>query len=517
VTRPPRPGPARPARLPDLRDVPLIVVLAGIGALAMAVPAAHGFAVGNAREGWLFLGHGGVFLTLTALLVAATVRAAPGNRARARLLSLLAAFTLLPLMLAAPFHAAVQTTSYVNAWFEMVSAFTTTGATLFEPGRLSSTLHLWRALVGWMGGFLVWVAAIAILAPMNLGGFEVLSTATAGAPERFDRPGRAGERRDRVVRHAVALAPVYGGLTLVLWLGLVILGEAPLVAACHAMAILATSGISPVGGLEGAQAGLGGEALMVVFLALAVTRATFSGAPGTTLPGRLRRDPEMRIALVLVAILPTALFLRHWFGAYEVNMVGDAGAALRALWGAAFSTLSFLTTTGFVSSEWDTAQAWSGLGTPGLVLLGLALLGGGVATTAGGVKLLRVYALYRHGAREMGLLVHPSSVGGAGATKRRLREQGAYIAWIFFMLFALALAALTSALAATGVPFDAAMVLTVSALSNAGPAAHVVLETPLGYAALDDAAKGVLAAAMVLGRLETLAIIALLNPEFWRR
>jgi trk system potassium uptake protein TrkH len=280
---------------------------------------------------------------------------------------------------------------------------------------------------------------------------------------------------------------------------------------------MSTSGISPVGGLENAGAGIAGEGLMFLFLVFAVTRASFSGEVGTTLFGRLRRDAEMRIAVFLVVLVPTFLFLRHWIGAYEVDMVSDLSAALRALWGAAFSALSFLTTAGFVSSEWDTATVWSGLGTPGLVLLALALLGGGVATTAGGVKLLRVYALYKHGAREMELLVHPSSVGGAGDTNRRLRRQGAYIAWIFFMLFALALAALTCGLAATGVDFDAAMVLTVSALSNTGPAARIVLEAPLAYADLDVAAKAVLAMAMVLGRLETLAIIALLNPEFWRR
>jgi trk system potassium uptake protein TrkH len=179
--------------------------------------------------------------------------------------------------------------------------------------------------------------------------------------------------------------------------------------------------------------------------------------------------------------------------------------------------VSLLSTTGFLSSEWDTAQAWSGLATPGLVLLGLGLIGGGVATTAGGVKLLRVYALYMQGAREIDRLTHPSSVGGAGMATRRLRREGAYIAWVFFMLFALSLAAVSAALAATGVAFDEALVLTVASLSNTGPIAGVVLEAPASFAALDTAAKIVLAAAMVLGRLETLAIIALANPEFWRR
>ncbi len=520
--RPARPlpqgGPPGPAGgLLWVADLPLSVVLVGVFALAMLVPAMHGLAIGDRAQAAIFVRWGLGFLLIAVLLGIATAFREARRPARARLLTLLAAFTLLPVMLAVPFHEAVPATSFLNAWFEMLSALTTTGATLFEAERLSSPVHLWRATVGWLGGYLTLLAAVAILAPMNLGGYEVLSTAPAGTPERIDRPGQAAERRDRVVRHALRLAPIYGGLTLALWLGLVMAGEGPFVAACHAMSVMATSGISPVGGVEGGTAGIGGEAVMLLFFVFALTRTAISPAAGRRRVEQLARDPELRIALALFVLVPSVLFLRHWIGAYEIDMVADLRAALGALWGAAFTTLSFLSTTGFLSSEWDTAQSWSGLGTPGVVLLGLGLVGGGVATTAGGVKLLRVYALYVHGAREMDRLSHPSSVGGAGPVARRLRREGAYIAWVFFMLFALSLAAVSAALAATGVAFDEAIVLTVASLSNTGPIAGVVLERPASFAALDASAKIVLAAAMVLGRLETLALIALANPEFWRR
>ncbi|MEM1431840.1 MAG: potassium transporter TrkG [Pseudomonadota bacterium] len=507
-------GPSLSTRAADL---PLIVLLSGVAAASMLVPAVFGFVIGEADDARVFLTWGALLLTIVTLLAIATAARKPRKRARAHLLSLLAAFTILPAMLALPFHSAIQTTSFTNAWFEMLSSLTTTGATLFLPERLSDTLHLWRALVGWMGGFLIWVAAIAILAPMNLGGYEVLSTAPAGTPERFDRPGQARESRDRILRHARRLAPVYAGLTLLLWLGLVVLGERPFVAACHAMSVLATSGISPVGGLENAEAGFAGELLIAFFFIFALTRVAFSTEAARGRLGRLAHDPELGIAISLLTLIPCLLFLRHWIGAFEVDMVADLNSALRALWGSAFSVVSFLSTTGFVSADWETARAWSGLQTPGLILLGLALIGGGVATTAGGVKLLRVFALYKHGAREMDRLVYPSSVGGAGDLARRLRREGAYIAWIFFMLFALSLAALSCALALTGVGFDESIVLVVASLSNTGPAAGVVLEEGITPSDLGTVAKVILAAAMVLGRLETLAIIALANREFWRR
>ena len=92
-----------------------------------------------------------------------------------------AAFAALPVMFAVPFYTALGTTTFLDAWFEMVSSFTTTGATTYDnAGRLSSTLHLWRALVGWLGGLLVWITALAILAPMNIGGFEVRARGRAG-------------------------------------------------------------------------------------------------------------------------------------------------------------------------------------------------------------------------------------------------------------------------------------------------------------------------------------------------
>ncbi len=153
---------------------------------------------------------------------------------------------------------------------------------------------------------------------------------------------------------------------------------------------------------------------------------------------------------------------------------------------------------------------------PGLMLLGLSIVGGGVATTAGGVKLLRVYALYKHGTREMERLLHPSSVGGSSGHKRNIRRFGAQISWIFFMLFMMSVALVMLMLSLTGLSFESAMVFTISALSTTGPLVGVAAQETLHYASLDDFAKMILAGAMVLGRLETLAIIALLNPALWR-
>ncbi|MDP5085029.1 MAG: TrkH family potassium uptake protein [Yoonia sp.] len=500
--------------------LPFFVVLMGLGAIAMIVPAAHAAITEDFNTMRVFFYGFILFSTLTLLIGLATAGYAPQSVARSQLLGLLAAFSALPLMFAVPFYEAVGNTSFLDAWFEMVSCFTTTGATIYDnAGRLTASQHLWRALVGWLGGLLVWVTAVSIFAPMNLGGFEVRATATGGdgAVGRFSQIGRIADPSERLVRYALSLTPIYMGLTGLLWLGLVIAGETPFIALNHAMSTLSTSGISPIGGLYFAASGFWGEALIFCFFVFALSRLTFSrGLIGERDQG-LRRDPEFMTALILISAVTMLLFLRHFIGAAESATGASLQNIAAALWGALFTVTSFLTTTGFESHSWEGATAWSGLNTPGLFLIGMALIGGGVATTAGGVKLLRIYALYRHGEREQERLLHPSSVGGGGKDARRIRKQGAYISWVFFMLFALSIAAVMLMLSLTGVQFETSVVLAVSALSTTGPLATVAAETPIAYSGIPDAAKVILAGAMVLGRLETLAIIALFNPEIWQR
>jgi trk system potassium uptake protein len=504
--------------LARLSNLPLFVVLMGFGAVAMLFPAGHAFGLSDFRTARIFL-YGAVlsgFLTL--LIGLALGNRIPKSVARSQLTALLAAFGLLPLMFAIPFYEAAGHTPLLHAWFEMISCFTTTGATLYDNlGRLTPSLHLWRALVGWMGGLLVWITAVAILAPLNLGGFEVRGRSTAGdGSAQFPHLERVTDPALRLRRISMALAPLYIALTGILWTCLTILGDPPFVALCHAMAVLSTSGISPVGGLYAASSGIAGEAVIAMFLMLALSRLGFSSGLDRVRFSNVLRDPELRLGLALVVVVALILVLRHGVVAPDQGLPDGVWAGLIALWGALFTALSFLTTTGFESAHWLDAQDWAGLHTPGLILLGLSLIGGGVATTAGGVKLLRIHALSRHGLRELERIVHPSSIGGAGQEARHIRRQGAYIAWVFFMLFAISVAVVMLALSLTGLQFEPAMVLTISALTTTGPLAQVAGEDPVAFAGIPDLAKMILAATMILGRMEALALIALFNPAFWR-
>ncbi|HCQ67629.1 MAG TPA: potassium transporter TrkH [Rhodobacteraceae bacterium] len=504
-----------------LARLPLLVSLIGLGGLAMFVPAAHAAAIGEAETAEVFFWIGTLTLVIGTLLGIAMAGRPRGDHPRRHLAGFLALFLAMPFLFALPFHEAVGNTTFFNAYVEMVSCLTTTGASLYDdPGRLTPALHTWRATVGWLGGLFMWVGAIAVLAPLALGGFEV-RLRPPGSDINPISHSQITERADlsrRIRTHAAALIPVYGMLTLMLWLGLILAGDAPAAAMAHAMGTLSTSGISPVGGLSEGGAGHAGEVMIAFFLIFAISRVTFAREGQGKGWRQLARDPEIRLASTIVIAVPLLLFLRHFLAAFE-----EEGAelalldGLASLWGSVFTVISFLTTTGWESVTWDTARDWSGLQTPGLILLGLALIGGGVGTTAGGAKLLRVYALYKHGGRELERLVHPHSVGGSGGEARHLRRRGAYMAWLFFMLMALSLALMMAAFALAGAGFEEALVLAVAGLTTTGQLAEVGGVRPIDYAGLSAAAKAVLVWAMIFGRLESLAILALFSRELWRR
>ncbi|MEN8838413.1 MAG: potassium transporter TrkG, partial [Celeribacter marinus] len=171
--------------------MPFFVQLMLVAGAAMMVPAIYGLVIRQHDDARAFFYAGVLLMSLAGMIAIARARPeATADRdtrrdrdreGRNQLMTLLLTYTVLPVFLAVPFVEATQNTTFFNAYFEMVSSLTTTGATLFDdPERLSRTVHLWRALVGWLGGLFAWVTAIAVLAPLNLGGFEVLSARQVG-------------------------------------------------------------------------------------------------------------------------------------------------------------------------------------------------------------------------------------------------------------------------------------------------------------------------------------------------
>ncbi|CAN0602063.1 unnamed protein product, partial [Ectocarpus sp. 12 AP-2014] len=233
-------------------------------------------------------------------------------------------------------------------------------------------------------------------------------------------------------------------------------------------------------GVGESTSGLRGELIIFIFFLFALSRHTFLLDDRAETWRSLGKDPELRLGLLIAFGVAFLLFMRHWVVVLEDGTEVSFMEALRGLWGALFTVTSFLTTTGFVSDGWTSTRAWSDFSSTGVLLLGLAVFGGGVATTAGGVKLLRVYALYRHGMRELDKLVMPNSLGSAGRTGREFRRQGAFAAWVFFMLFAISIAGVMAALSLAGsLDFEDTMIITIAVLSTTGPLLTIAGDIPV--------------------------------------
>ncbi|MEM7056805.1 MAG: potassium transporter TrkG [Pseudomonadota bacterium] len=501
-----------------LRRVPVTAALLALLSLLMLVPSIHAATDSDWRSarGFLYPALFGLFVAagLGTLLRPMSVR----ETARHELITLLMIWVSLPIVASVPLVLITPSIGTSGAWFEMVAALTTTGGTVFsDHGSVPPSVQLWRGLMGWFGGLLTLLGAYVILAPRRLGGYEVMVAADSLGDDRSVDMRVAGAAfDDRTMRALKTILPIYGGMTAFLAIVFNVLDKPGLSAAVHAMSVVSTSGISSEDGGFAASRSYYAEAVALVFMVLAASRVFYAPAAQVGRKIGWRADPELRMMLVMAGLATAVLFLRHWVGVLTID-VDEIGSTdgFSALWGGFFTSISFITTTGFQSHAWESARDWSGLANPGLILLSLCAIGGGAATTAGGIKLIRAYALLRHGVRELERIAQPHSIAGSGAGPRGLRRQGALIAWTFMMLFILALVGSMLGLTLSGMRFSDALVASVAALSNTGPAFQLIAAEPLGFAVFDAVQHKILAAAMILGRIETLAVIALINPNEW--
>ncbi len=502
-----------------LARTPIFAVLVGLLAIGMLAVSLQAASEANWRDARGFL-YPAIFCGFAGLSIAVLfARKSEGQSAEAELGSLLTIWLLLPFFAALPLFLLTPSIGRPAAVFEMMAALTTTGGSVYsKASSASDAIHLWRGMIGWLGGLITLIAAYVILAPRRLGGFEVAATAAGlSVMQPVDLRVEAAPFESRMMRALKTILPIYLGLTLCLGIAFNALDKPGLISAVHAMSVVSTSGITPVDGGFAASGSIGAEVVAALFMVLAASRVLYVDASQAGQNVSWRTDPELRLMGTLVVLAVSVLFLRHWVGALTLEDGVEPGDGLMALWGAIFTTVSFITTTGFESSAWESARDWSGLHNPGLILLALCTIGGSAATTAGGVKLIRAYALIRHGSREIGRIAQPHSVAGSGAGLRTVRRDGAFIAWTFLMLFILALMTTVLGLTLSGMTFTNALIASVAALSNTGPAFAQISENGNGFVAFSALQQFILALAMVLGRIETLAVIALFSTDGWWR
>ena len=488
------------------QKLPLAISLSALTILMMMIPSLHGFYAGNDHQGRTFLY--AVLLGLFALgFMSVSVQ---GERFSAnrhtQIWSLIAFFLGFPALLAVPFHEVTASGQFINPYLDLVSTVTTTGLPVFSTGALSETLVIWRVCLGWASGFLMWVFAWSLFAPLNLGGFEHLGArGTADDASVHGAHSTARLPAEKFWREAARLGPIYVWITAATTLALLVTSGDPVFAILRAMSTIATFGID-IPGHSGA--GWASEGVIMLVMVFALSRATFSNTFSKTRNWKFHHDPELRVAALLITAAVVVLVCLGW------GTSSDFWGHIKAIWGAAFTSLSFLTTTGLTSGY--LAEGLRGFGQAGIVIAALAIFGGGVATTAGGIKLLRIYILSGHCKTEVDRLIAPSQVMSGQSKSLSKSHHNAMLACVFLMLFILVFAAITLGLALTGSGVDEALHLTLATVTNTGPLAQGVGWSENAVIELGTGAKLILAVAMVFGRLEVLALLALLNPDIYR-
>ena len=494
--------------------LPLFFQVFAIACSLMLALAVYGFLIDSFREARVFL-----YSSLTGLLIFVLINLAVSNRnlketGVMQLVSLLLLFFLLPLFLAFPTWIILPGISFFDAYIDMVGAFTTTGLPVFENDLLSRPLHFWRALIAWFGGGLMWVAAFVILLPANRGGFDLFSSKSKIL--KFNRKLTLNERSMTLAKISNKLIPIYIGLTIFLWGLLTSLGTDGYTSLVRALSILSTSGISGPEKVSSDGAGFFGEIIMVIFLLLALSHNTFYTLNKNANLKKMLFDPEIRLGLFIICCITLVLFLKDMSSAnslFDFDKFFKRG--LESIWGNFFTTFSFMTTNGYVSSYWGKYSSSLDLSHITVIFLGLCLFGGGLATTAGGVKLLRISILFSTFSNETGKLLYPSSITGINSKLKNL-EISVFMAWIFFMLFVVSLAIVTLILAMFGMLFEDALVLAVACLTTTGPIIDLLSLEALSISQLPFFSKLALVVSMVLGRLEILVALSVISSALRR-
>ena len=468
------------------------------------IPAVYAFGAGALIEGRTFLYAFVLGLFLIGFLGLAIETNQLVNHRYNQLWSLVAFFLGLPLFLAIPLNELTQAGSFLDAYLDMVSVITTTGLPIFEIEHSNDTLLIWRVLIGWASGFMMWVFAWTVFAPLNLGGFEHLQDHSENLIDnQIKASGRQQNSAAKFWREAVRLAPVYLFITFVAAALIKLVGNGLLFSVLSAMTAMATFGIKIPGAVSVTW---WYEIILMVVMCFALSRALFT--PPLLKNKSLRKDPELRLAIILVFIVLLVFLFLHW------SNTGGLIELLQKSWGVLFTSISFLTTTGLVSEYMPLKDGE--LGTVSLLMAALATFGGGVATTAGGLKLLRIFILASHSKSEIDRLIIPSRVVSGQNGGQSGGFNNAMLACVFFMLFLITLAAILLGLAMCGISAQRSLQLTLASLTNTVPLVTVMSVGEVVILDLPVIAKILLIFSMVFGRLEVLALLALLNPKIYR-
>ncbi len=405
-----------------------------------------------------------------------------------------------------PFVFTNSMTTISDAFFETMSGYTATGATILgDIEALPKSIILWRSLTHWMGGMGIIVLAIAILPLLGIGGMQLFSA---------EAPVLGGDKlHPRISDTAKRLWLIYVSLTFVNALLLYLSGMSLFDALNHAMSTMASGGFSSKNESLGYWNDLPQiQYITVFFMFLAGSNFVLLYY---ALKGKFNRvfaDNEFRwytgFIGIFVLIVSISLFRNGLYAAADLSMWTAVEHSFRH---ALFQVVAVITTTGLVTADFT---AWSPFVT--MLFFGLMFLGGSTGSTSGGVKVMRHLILIKNGFLEFKRALHPNAILMVRLNKAPIEQSIVYHVLAFFVLYMILFIIGAGVLSVLGLDFTTAIGGAAASLGNVGPGLGGVGPAST-YAALPVLGKLWCALLMLIGRLELFTVLILFSPYYWSK
>jgi len=386
--------------------------------------------------------------------------------------------------------------SYTDAFFETMSGFTTTGATVIRKIEgLPHGILLWRSLTQWLGGMGIIILSIAILPFLGVGGRQLFRAEVPG-PVKY-------KLKPRIVEVARSLWAIYAIISIVEFILLLLGGMSVFDSLCHTFSTMATGGFSTRDLSIGYYNSSYIDAVVTIFMIAAGMNFALHYL---LISGNIRAfliDRELWFLFAVIFLATAIVTLDLW-----TSVVSGLDQAFRY---AVFQVVSILTTTGFVTHDFS---QWPVLSQ--IILIILMFIGGSAGSTSGGIKCVRLLLMIKHSYAEIYRLVHPHAVLRVKLGKNIVSPEIMSSIWGFFALYLILTIGAILLMSWLGLDMVTAVSSVAATIGNVGPGLGMV-HPMTNYSEIPAVGKWILSFCMLLGRLEIYTIIVLLIPEFWKK
>jgi len=479
----------------DLRPVFLIIgILLSALAVSMTVPAIVDALAGN-PDWQVFAISAGVTLFVGVAMTLTTRSGGLRLSVRQAFVMTALSWLVMTFFAAIPLAFSELNLSFTDAFFEAMSGITTTGSTVITgldsapPGIL-----LWRALLQWLGGIGIIVMAIAIFPMLRVGGMQLF---------RMESSDHSDKAMPRATQIAGSIGVIYLVLTFIWAVAYWLAGMSGFDAIAHAMTTIATGGFSTMDGSIGYLDNFSVDVIATLGMVMGSLPFILYLKVVQGNPMALWNDSQVQWFVSIVIGIVSVITIWLWLSGGH-----DPVQALRY---SAFNVVSIITGTGYATSDYG---LWGSFAVP--VFFFIMFIGGCAGSTTCGIKIFRFQVLYSAARTQIHHLLQPHGVFIPHYNRRPISDEVIVSVLSFFFVFGLSFALLAMGLGLLGLDFLTAVSSAATAISNVGPALGPVAGPSGNFQSMPDAAKWLLSAGMLLGRLELFTVIVLFTRSFWR-